>query len=500
MNESKKRNKMVALVLSAALAVSSAFVAVCSADGVSYEDIMDNTRYVWNDIHDISTILEWVEATQDGSLPFQFYDKYKEYMAAFGASSAEMTNQALIAYANASTSGDTPISADIKDSYSIVCKRKIVYPYDDYVETDYLYIYVDENQDIYSPQQFGAYGVTANSALLVRDTNFDGVHAYSIPFEDNGITFYPSYYNSSIAFRINGNEDNTFIYDAADGRHTTGFRHKPSDFLECKNNTVNTIQCNNLVDLYNESSVAYHYYLAEHETMSVFECFCGTGYAYEMSSGFATFLPPWYVSSGYFNTQNDIPYVQNNTYNNQTYVNNPALPPVYIMPSDNPWHSGNTIDENTIDNYNDYGLDINNNKFELDIPVLAGALGAAITPTLQGLIEGTFALQPDIGLQFGLPDVPSVNMIDLFDDLIGDIVVYPPVEITRPQVPAITTLTSFGFNNLNIVSTSAQLPAEYKQPSRVLWSSGESIMNALGVSTSIIFALALFGLLVWVIF
>ena len=46
---------------------------------------------------------------------FQFYDKYKEYMAAFGASSAEMTNQALIAYANASTSGNTPISADIKD-------------------------------------------------------------------------------------------------------------------------------------------------------------------------------------------------------------------------------------------------------------------------------------------------------------------------------------------------------------------------------------------------
>ena len=77
-----------------------------------------------------------------------------------------------------------------------MCKRKIVYPYDDYFETDYLYIYVDENQDIYSPQQFGSYGVVANSALLVRDTNFDGVHAYSIPFEDNGITFYPSYYNS----------------------------------------------------------------------------------------------------------------------------------------------------------------------------------------------------------------------------------------------------------------------------------------------------------------
>lgn len=495
-----KTHKVVAFVLASAVAVSSAVIGVCSGESAvnTAKDIIDDTRYVWNDMHSIDYIVEYLEAVSNGSVPLYLSEKTFEYMEHFGTYEQTTANQALIAYANASTSGSN-LEAEIKDTYSVVCKRKVVYPYDNMSETDYLYIYIDENADLYSPQQFGNFGVTANSALLVRDTNFDGVKAYSIPLVENGIQFYPNYYNSSIAFRCLGNGNNTFVYESATGTNTVGLRHVPADFQEITNNTLNTIQVNNLTDLYSESSVAYHYYLDEHEPMNVMECFFGTGYSYDMSSGFATAFPPWYLSCGYFNTANDIPFVQNNTYNNQTYINNPALPPVYIYPDTDPWASGKTINNDNILQYEDSGLTINNGQFELNPDILAGALGAAVAPVLGGLIDGTFALQPQIGLPFNVPDTPTINLKDLFGDLLGEITIYPPAEITRPLVPAITTFTSQQFN-YDIIKTTVALPADTKQGASILWQTGAQFIERCGIPLALIFALALFGVAVWFIF
>lgn len=495
------KNKILAALAALGLAVSVsvpvAFADVQTAVDTA-NDIIDTTRYYWGELTDVDAIVNYLDNISTGTVPLAMYEEYREAMAKLGSDSATMTNQALIAYANASTTGGSP-SATIKDSYSIVCKRKIVYPYDDMVETDYLYIYIDENADLYTPQQFGNFGVTANSMLLVRSTSWDGAKAYSIPLAENNIKFYPTYYNNAICFQLEGMNENTFVYDSATGTNTLGFRHYPSGMIEIKNNTVNTIQINTLTEQYQDNQIVYHYYIDDGEPLNVLECLLGTGYDYSMSQGIMTACPPWYVSCGYFNTQYDYPYVENNTYNNQTYINNPALPPVYVMPPDNPWHSGNTIDETTINDYGDYGLTINNGQFDLDIPVLAGALAGAIVPELSGLINGTFALQPDIGLSFGGGGV-NINMIDLLHDLLGDIVVYPPVEITRPLVPAVTTLSPFDFNNLSIVSTSARLPSEYKTAARSVWSSGESLMAACGISLGMIFTLTLIGLFIWAIF
>lgn len=500
MNEKKKSIKIIACIVSACLGLGCAVSSVALAEtGVNTaEEIMDNTRYVWNDLHDVDSIVGFLEAVSSGSLPFEVYDKYQDYMNHFASSTATATNSALLAYANASTTGGQNASITIKDSYSFVAKRKIVYPYNDMTETDYLYCYVDKNADLYTPQQFGNYAVSPNTFLLVRDTNFDGVSAYSIPMAQNGITISTAY-NDGLYINYDSPND-TFIYESASGTQTVGARHSFENV--CKNNSLNTITCTQLVDYYNNfGQGSYNVYIPWGQPLTVFECFAGAGYNYEYSEGFSTYtvgFMPWYFSTGYFNTQYNVPFVVNNTNNNyNTTVINPALPPAYVVPQDDPWHSTNTIDDTTINDYSDYGVTIApTGLFDFDVNALGVALGAVITPVITGLINGTFALQPDIGLQFGVAPA-DVNFIQLFNDWLDGITIYPPA--TRPQVPIITTYTSQQFN-LDVFSTTVTYPLEVHQGSNILWSTGQSVIEAVGIPLTIIFGLALFGIAVWFIF
>lgn len=461
------------------------------------QDIYTDTRYYWDSLTSVDNIQDMLRAISTGTVPLEMLQTYFENMNSFASDSANMTNQALIAYANASTTGQSP-SVTIKDSYTIVAKHKMIYPYNNMWETDYLYIYVDNNQDIYSPQMFGSYAVAPNSILLVRDTSFDGVKAYSIPMAQNGIRMITSY-NTYIGIEIDPPND-TFIYDSADGTYTTGFRHGPVEIV-CKNNDYNTITCNNLVNFYDYfGQGSYNSYIEWEQPLSVLECFLGTGYNYESSEGTMTYMVgkgDWYISTGYFNTQYNVPYVVNNTNNNyNTTVINPALPPVYVVPQDDPWHSGNTIDENTIQNYNDYGLSIDGTNFDLDVDALGVALGAAITPVITGLINGVFSLQPDIGLQFGV--APSdQNYIDLFNDWLTTITVYPPEPaFTRPLVPEVVTVT-YHFD-LDLPTTET-MPVDIAPVVSGLNNVGSSLTDILGM-TGILVVLALFGVVVWAIF
>ena len=463
------------------------------ADGVDSSEIADNTRYFWTTWLSNADAVDILQAISSGQLPLWMYNSVQQTMQQMAADSATNANSALIAYANASTSGGSP-SYTIRDNYSFVAKRRINYPYNEWYEVDYLYCYVDENATTYTTQQFGDYAVTANSFLLIRDTSFDGVKAYSIPMAQNGITIFTSYNDG---LRINFDSNGTFVYDSAEGTQTVSARHDFQNVV--KNNDYNTIACNQLIDFYNNfGQSSFSVYHAWGEPLSVFECFAGLGYNSELSDGFSSYrvgFPDWYLSTGYFNTQYPINYITNNTNNNNTTVINPANAPVYVVPNDNPWHSGNTIDENTIENYADYGLILDNDEFELDVVALAGALAGEIVPVISGLLDGVFSAQPEIGMQFG-QGADDYNLIQLFDDYLIQIVDSPA---ERPLVPVITTFSEQNFD-LSIFSTSVTYPLEIHQGSNLLWSTGESVLNALGIPFVILFGLALFGIAVWVIF
>lgn len=331
-----------------------------------------------------------------------------------------------------------------KDSFSFIAKRRLIYPYDDLAETDYLICYVDKNNP-YTPQQFGSYTITPNSLLLVRDTNWNGVEVYSIPLELNGFEARISYYGCPFAIVTAGNDSDTFIYESQDNTMTVGQRHLGSNsYLSIVNNDYNTIVCNNLVDKYVDNQSFYHVYLSDGDVLSPMECLFGTGYDYVQSQGFMQGFPDWYLTTGYINIPdyqyyNDLIYKTNN--NIYTETPDPKNAPVYIVPDDYPFHSGQTINQNTVNNYNDYGVTYNNstNEFDVDIPVLAGAIGAEVTPILTGLFNGTFALQPSIGADFSLSPSLDYNYIDIVDDFINKLIINGGGSWEPPSYPAVNT-------------------------------------------------------------
>lgn len=179
----------------------------------------------------------------------------------------------LVDYANASTSGEYTIETN----YTFIGKRQLVYPYNNMSETDYIICYYDENEHNYTPQQFGAYTITPNSILFIRDTNFDGVRACSIPLELNGLKCYVDRDSSLLAINYTGNNDGTFIYDTADGTQTVGCTHYGNDFyplyIDIKNNDYNTIRDNRLIDNYSNNFAHYTTYIPDGEPLTDLEAF-----------------------------------------------------------------------------------------------------------------------------------------------------------------------------------------------------------------------------------
>lgn len=422
----KKSKKIILSFLSCMLCVLfiCPFKAFADSAIKKANDIIDRTRYYWGDMTDIDSIVNYLDALSSGTLPVAFYDEYRNIMDSTATNSAMLTNQALIAYANASTSGGSP-SVTIQDSWTAVGKRQIVYPYDDMLETDYIYVYVDNNQTIYSPQQFGSYAIAPNSILLVRDTNWNGVEVYSIPIELNRITFYYNQVSYGITFEMLGTTNETFIYESLSGTQTVGYtytNYTGNNPMRIINNSSNTIRRTNLVTAYNEGKAWYNYFIADHAPLSVLQCFLGTGYNYSMRRFMGDF-PSWAFSCGYVNspTLSGSTFISSSCNTNINNTNDPAKPPVYVVPSNDPWASGKTIDNSTVNNYNDYGVTINNGSFDLDVQALGDALSADITPTFQDLISNTYDNQPDIGVNFH-DNQNDINFNDLLHDLLGDIV------------------------------------------------------------------------------
>lgn len=434
-----KINKLCGAFLGVLLSVSVGTLSVFADTVLSDlgEKIIDETRYSLYSFTD--SVQSIVSAAGDVYARDWKGQLFTDNPVKNSAVSSLLVNQHLAEYANSSTNQ----SYTIQDSYTFIAKRRIVYPYDNMAETDYLFCYVDKNTSNTAPQTFGDVSISPNTCLLLRNTNFDGVKVCSIPLAMNEITINPGGSNSLFEFRFDVPDNNTFTTFTPDGTVTYQFRHSTGwneSGMTVINNQYNDIINENLLDTYTDSSTHYHYYIAEGDELNDLECLLGTGYAYEMGQGIMNGLQPWYLSSGYFNLQNYAQLMIDRTNNNINNTINPKYSPVYIVPDNSPFKSGVTINRNTVENYNDYGITYNNenNEFDLDIPVLAAALGAAITPTFEGIFDGTFDLQPEIGADFNLSPDLEFNWPDLVDDFINSITIQAP-GWNEPYYPEINT-------------------------------------------------------------
>lgn len=151
----------------------------------------------------------------------------------------------------------------------------------------------------------------------------------------------------------------------------------------------------------------------------------------------------WFISSGYLNISGSNNWFNEHSNNNIDNTINPKYAPIYIEPDSSPFKSGKIINENTVNNYNDYGITYNstNNDFELDVAALGAALGAAITPTFEPIFDGTFSLQPEIGADFDLSPSLDFDYPSLLDDFISSITINGGGSWEPPSYPAVNTST-----------------------------------------------------------
>lgn len=472
---------LVSAPVGALVVLADDLPAVTNGDTVFYD-----TRYtsIFGDIM-IQDIYNTINSVRNGTYNEFPYSTAKAITSA--AYQAIQVNKALTEYANASTSKQYTI----QDSYSFVAKRKIIYPYKGWEETDYLYCYVDKNNTTFTPQNFGDFNIYPDTFLLVRDTNFNGVQMCSIPISENNIEILLANRGAPFVIRVNAPPNEDFVYYTESGAVAEQFRHGVGwneAGIKVTNNRYNSIENTNLVTAFTNSQTEYGYYIQNQSALTNMECFFGTGYSYDMSSGLLSGWQDWYLTSGYVNVNdpqyyNDLIY---NTSNNFTGVINPALPPVYIMPDNLPFQSGDTITENNVSNYNDYGITYNNlsGEFELDLDALVAALGAAITPTFEGLFDGVFSLQPSVGADFSVPTADldlDYNYIQLVTDLINNMqpstgggcnwsTPYYPAVVTSAYIPA----------TYPVVPT-ATYPQHYLEDMGDTLQTGWNLFDALGI-------------------
>ena len=204
----------------------------CSAPAVAAEpsnglDVLNDTRYSAFFVDFIDEYLDALQDVQNGEI----YDPTGVADNILNVFAEKLAEKSVKDTIDNSVDG----SVTINDSYAVMAKRRINYPYNGYYEIQYIYIYVNKNDSGQIPQQFGGYTIAPNTIFMVRQTNFDGVKAFSIPIAENGLVIQMSSAPSGAALSIkfNGNNNDTFIYDDETGRQTIGFRHYGNDFHPC---------------------------------------------------------------------------------------------------------------------------------------------------------------------------------------------------------------------------------------------------------------------------
>ena len=445
--------KTVVPLISAVVLGLSAVPVVSAAD--TGQNVLDDTRYSAVGFGSVGDIIGILTAIADDATDPTEAEKIKDSFVKFASDAFKTIIDNSIDSAN-KTWGTAP-NYEVQSAFVIMGKRKLMYANGQY-EVQTIYLYQDKNVSSATPQQFGSYSVAPNTILLVRDTSWSGVIPVSFPLGDGnniGIRTYNSASGSVCDICFFGSDNDTIVYDTPSGRETVGFRHGSEwspRYISFINNTVNSIVNNNLVAEYVNSSSNYNTYLPDYYCDN-FEALIGTGYWYEGSQGFMTSVQDFYITSAFFNSDDEFGSGHINDYFTTDPDNiNPSKPPAYILPDNNPFSGGQTINNNTINNYNDYGITEIDGELSINPDVLAGALGGLIDPDFNGALGGVFGAQPQIGFGFDTP--LDLNLPELFDDFIDSLVVYPPSGGWEPpSYPA--------------VNTSAFIPATYPTYSTV---------------------------------
>lgn len=469
-------------------------------DETTGKEVIDSTRYSPTGWNRVQNIIDAIVGISEGEIyPNDLYDDI--YINKFPNIVERQHVQEFIEDANRTYSSTQTYT--IPSSFACLCKRELVYPYGDMRETDYLYIYQQGNGVNSVPQQFGEYTITANSMLLIRDTNFMGVTASSFRLDSTLYIGGGSPYN--IIIRTPPNEH--LYYDTPEGTQLeyVYFAVNNGSFsIPIVNNSVNTVRNDWLQRAYQTNQSEYETYIGTGGAiLDDFEVLLGTGYDNVATgrwnrtmcqSGTTDYtVQPWYVTCAYFNNNTSTNFI--NTYFNTDPNNiNPSKPPAYVMPDTNPLADGKVIDNSTVNNYYDYGITYDNttNSLDLDPTVLAGALAGLIDPAFQGVLDGTFNAQPQIGMEFDTP--LTLNLPDLVGDYLSSITVYPPSE--RPQVPIVTTLSEW---DMLPTYTTETFPVSVQDGYDTLSLHTTDITDAIGV-TGVFLLLALIGLMIYAVF
>ena len=456
----KKKKKLLLKIVFAVFAFScvgsffdSCQLAHAESTDISSE-IYDDTRYSAVGFGTVGDIVGILTAIADDAVQPTEAEKIKDSFKKFASDFAKKYAENVVDEAN-KTWGTAP-NYTIERAYTIMGKRKFNYPNGE-SEVQTVYVYVDENTNTAVPQQFGNYTIAPNTIFLVRDTSWAGVIPLSFPISENNFDIYRYSAHTALSIELLTPSGSTIVYDTPSGRETYGFRHGGNVWLEFQNNTTNTIVNNHFIDVWEDSQVYYTTYLPD-IVPDNFEALIGTGYNYDHSTGVLPSPQPFYLTSAFFNTTDGFRSGYFDDYFTYDPDNiDPSKPPAYILPNNDPFSKGQTINNNTINNYNDYGITDINGQLSVDPDILAGALGGLIDPDFTGALGGVFGAQPQIGLGFDTP--LDLNLPDLFDDFIDSIVVRPSGDGWEP--PSYPAITTYGFDITPVYPTTTVTNPSY---------------------------------------
>lgn len=497
-----KCKRLIAFLSGLLIGLSSCLCMVVVADSTSTgKDVLDDTRYSSIGFGTVFEILSFIDDLSRGEISNPDLFPAESLINKFASKVAETAVKNTIDSANL-TYG-TAENYTIQSAFCIMGKRKLNYPNGN-SEVQTCFVYVDRNVSQALPQQFGNYTIAPNTIFLVRDTSWGGVIPLSIPITDNNIALYTYNSPSGFSLGLQNPPNNTFVYDTPNGRESVGFRHGGNNYnplyINFVNNSTNTIVINKFIDYYNDNPNSYNTYIPD-GVPDNFEAFIGSGYWYEGSQGIMFTsswgsLCPFYLTTAYFNGSSDFGTDKlNNTWSTDNNID-PSKPPAYILPNDNPLSSGKTINNNTINNYNDYGITSIDGQLELSPDILVGALGGLIDPDFAGALGGVFNAQPEIGLGFDTP--LDLNLPDLVDDYIQSITIQPDVpDWTRPLVPVVTTYTH-DFQSM-ILPTTQTMPIDISDTVEGLNDIGYDLLDNMNL-VPVFGILTLLGILIWCIF
>lgn len=480
--------KLIALFFAMLFCVVPCSCLILHADSpATGSDVLDDTRYSSIGFTEISDIISFIDGVSGGELsdasvlgqPGKLIDKFASQVFTNAMKSLQGKESGYV----------------VKDVYSCICKRQVVYPINDYKELQYLYVYINKNADA-QLQQFGNYTVAPNTLFLVRQTNFAGTLVYSVPIAQNNINV--SWGNGGDPCRIIIPDNSNFTMYTPEGAETfliESARSGESMYVAIVNNDYNTIVDTHLSQVYNyQPNHDYYYSYMPEGTMNGMEALLGVGYNASLGSEQTTAWPPnngspynttrpWYMTT--FFSNNDTGTGEPSYYSTNNNIN-PLKPPAYILPQSNPFYSGKTIDNSTINNYNDYGVSISNNSLEIDPDILAAALGALIDPDFGAAVQGVFSAQPEIGLDFNTP--LDLNLPDLVDDYLQSITVYPPSDGWEPpSYPAVNTSTYIPASVPSYETYALQtIPDEYIEGTGDWFFFGYDLIDSLGLLVFVI--------------